>query len=88
MLLTQYVDKFQPFANDSKRTLKKVKGILSQENEPESKIQQLQDLGQRINYLARKKTEMQAPIKELRAKLRQAKQERNEMKPDFETFEF
>lgn len=49
---------------------------------------QLVDLGQRISYLARKKTELQTPIQELRAKIRQTRLEKKDLKPSFENFEY
>lgn len=51
-------------------------------------MSQLVDLGQRIAYLARKKTELQTPIQELRAKIRQTRLEKKDLKPLFENFEY
>ena len=51
-------------------------------------MQQLVDIGQRINYLAKKKTELQTPIQELRAKIRQTRLEKKDLKPIFDDFEY
>jgi len=56
------VDKYRPFGKDCQRTLQKVKSALSKEVNKDEKMSQLVDLGQRIAYLARKKTELQTPI--------------------------
>jgi uncharacterized protein YydD (DUF2326 family) len=52
------------------------------------RVSQLVSINQRINYLARRKAEMQGPIQELRASIRLLKKERAELKPMYENYEF
>ena len=48
----------------------------------------LVNLNKRINYLARKKGELQGPIQELRANISKLRKEKAELKPIYETYEF
>lgn len=41
-----------------------------------------------MNYLARKKAELQGPIQELRHKITQTRKEKEELKPIYEQYEF
>jgi len=48
----------------------------------------LENLVQRIGYLATKKAELQTPIQELRARIMFTRQEKNELKPTYEKCEY
>ena len=51
-------------------------------------IIELVNLNKRINYLARKKAEMQGPIQDLRHKITQTRKEKNELIDKYEEIEF
>lgn len=51
-------------------------------------ITDLVNITKRMNYMARKKAELQGPIQELRAKITQLRKEKAELKPIYESYEF
>ena len=51
-------------------------------------IIELVNLNKRINYLARKKAEMQGPIQDLRHKITQTRKEKNELIDKYEEIEY
>lgn len=52
------------------------------------RITDLVNITKRMNYLARKKAELQGPIQELRHKITQTRKEKAELKPVYECYEF
>ena len=54
----------------------------------QERVVALVNLNKRINYLARKKGELQGPIQELRANISKLRKEKAELKPIYETYEF
>lgn len=54
----------------------------------QERITDLVNITKRMNYLARKKAELQGPIQELRHKITQTRKEKAELKPVYESYEF
>ena len=52
------------------------------------RITDLVNITKRMNYLAKKKAELQGPIQELRHKITQTRKEKAELKPIYECYEF
>mmetsp|Transcript_24606 Transcript_24606/g.30673 ORF Transcript_24606/g.30673 Transcript_24606/m.30673 type:complete len:98 (+) Transcript_24606:811-1104(+) len=59
-----------------------------QAQQEHERIADLVNITKRMNYLAKKKAELQGPIQELRHKITQTRKEKAELKPIYECYEF
>ena len=62
--------------------------VVDEVQQEHERITDLVNITKRMNYLAKKKAELQGPIQELRHKITQTRKEKAELKPIYECYEF